>query len=74
MQNGFHPQNILRELNKRSLKDIQVSGKILSNFKKEGRVLYYVIDEAFLKEFELDSLRAALYVNELANIDDNSCW
>ncbi|EIE40491.1 nrnA-like DHH family phosphoesterase [Mycoplasmopsis canis UF31] len=74
MENGFHPQEILRNLNQRTLKDIQISGQILSNFKKEGRVLYYEIKEDFLKEHQIDSLRAALYVNELANIDDNSCW
>ncbi|WAM09040.1 DHH family phosphoesterase [Mycoplasmopsis cynos] len=74
MENGFNPQDILRELNKRTLKDIQISGKILSGFKKDQRVLYYIIDQKFLDEFQIDSFNAAMYVNELANIDDNSRW
>lgn len=74
MENGFNPQDILRELNKRTLKDIQISGKILSGFKKDQRVLYYIIDQKFLDEFQIDSFNAAMYVNELANIDDNLCW
>ncbi|QKT05501.1 bifunctional oligoribonuclease/PAP phosphatase NrnA [Mycoplasma sp. OR1901] len=74
MENGFHPKGILRELSKRSLLDIKISGRILSEFKKEGRVLYYVIKDEFLKEFNIDSFKAAQYVNDLANIDDNSCW
>ncbi|MCU4706469.1 DHH family phosphoesterase [Mycoplasma sp. CSL7503-lung] len=74
MKNGFHPKEILRELSKRSLLDIKISGRILSEFKQEGRVLYYVIKEDFLKEFNIDSFKAAQYVNDLANIDNNSCW
>ncbi|MBN4083375.1 bifunctional oligoribonuclease/PAP phosphatase NrnA [Mycoplasma sp. CSL10137] len=74
MKNGFHPKEILRELSKRSLLDIKISGRILSEFKQEGRVLYYVIEEDFLKEFNIDSFKAAQYVNDLANIDNNSCW
>ncbi|QGZ97331.1 bifunctional oligoribonuclease/PAP phosphatase NrnA [Mycoplasma sp. NEAQ87857] len=74
MENGFHPANILRELSKRSLKDIKFIGKILSEFKKEGRVLYYEITPEILKEYDMDSFTAAMYVNELANIEDNSCW
>ncbi|WP_435128426.1 DHH family phosphoesterase [Mycoplasma sp. 6243] len=74
MQNGFHPQNILRQLSKRSLKDIKIIGKILSEFKQSNRVLYYEIKQDFLNEFEINSLQAALYVNELANIENNLCW
>ncbi|WP_322900862.1 bifunctional oligoribonuclease/PAP phosphatase NrnA [Mycoplasmopsis felis] len=74
MENGFHPQNILRNLSARSLQDIKISGKILSEFKQDRRVLYYEIKDEFLKEFNLNSFQAAQYVNELANIDNNSCW
>ncbi|WP_027121371.1 DHH family phosphoesterase [Mycoplasma leonicaptivi] len=75
MEKGnFHPQSILKELSKRTMSDLKISGRILSGFKKEGRVLYYEIKEDFLKEFNINSLQAANYVNELANIDDNSCW
>ncbi|RIV17013.1 DHH family phosphoesterase [Mycoplasmopsis gallopavonis] len=73
-QGSFHPQNILRELSKRSFKDIKFVGKILSNFQKEGRVLYYEIHDDVLKEYGMNSLEAAIFVNELANIEDNSCW
>ncbi|BBA22444.1 DHH family phosphoesterase [Mycoplasmopsis bovirhinis] len=74
MQNGFHPNEILRNLNKRNLLDIQISGQILSGFKKQGRVLYFEINQDFLDKYQIDSLKAAVYVNELANIEDNSCW
>ncbi|VEU62698.1 DHH family phosphoesterase [Mycoplasmopsis bovirhinis] len=74
MQNGFHPNEILRNLNKRNLLDIQISGEILSGFKKQGRVLYFEINQDFLDKYQIDSLKAAVYVNELANIEDNSCW
>ncbi|TDV23068.1 phosphoesterase RecJ-like protein [Mycoplasmopsis mustelae] len=74
MQNGFHPQNILRQLSKRSVQDIKIAGKILSEFKKDGKVLYYEIKNEFLNEFKINSLQAAIFVNELANIDDNACW
>ncbi|EFF41627.1 DHH family phosphoesterase [Mycoplasmopsis alligatoris] len=74
MENGFHPKKILYELNKRTLADIQYSGHILSNFEKSGRVLYYKVTDEVMKKFQLDSLTAAAFVNELANIDDNRCW
>ncbi|VEU76466.1 DHH family phosphoesterase [Mycoplasmopsis columboralis] len=74
MENGFHPQNILRELSKRTFKGIKFVGEILSGFKKQGRVLYYEITSEVLAKHNLTSLEAAMYVNELANIEDNSCW
>ncbi|VEU70169.1 DHH family phosphoesterase [Mycoplasmopsis glycophila] len=73
-QGAFHPQDILRELSKRTFKEIKFVGKILSEFKKEGRVLYYEITNEILEEYGMNSLEAALFVNELANIEDNSCW
>ncbi|AKF41117.1 phosphoesterase [Mycoplasmopsis canis] len=74
MENGFHPQQILRNLNKRNLHDIKVSGHILSNFKKEGRVLYFYANKEFLKQFNLNSFEASQFVNVLGNIEDNNCW
>ncbi|MFV8468189.1 DHH family phosphoesterase [Mycoplasma sp. VS292A] len=74
MDTGFRPADILRELSKRTFKSIKFVGKILSEFKKEGRVLYYEIDADTLKKYDMDSFEAAQYVNELANIEDNSCW
>ncbi|QDF65070.1 DHH family phosphoesterase [Mycoplasma nasistruthionis] len=74
MENGFHPSSILRELSKRTSQSLKFIGRILNGFKKEGRTLYYEIDAETLKECNMDSFEAAQYVNELANIDDNSCW
>ncbi|ATO30820.1 DHH family phosphoesterase [Mycoplasmopsis bovirhinis] len=74
MQNGFHPNEILRNLNKRNLLDIQISGHILSNFKQQGRVLYFYANKAFLEQFKLTPYQASQYVNVLANIGDNYCW
>ncbi|MBW0595847.1 bifunctional oligoribonuclease/PAP phosphatase NrnA [Mycoplasma anatis] len=73
-EGNFHPKNILAELGKRSLRDIQFVGKILSGFEKKGRVLYYKITTEIMNEFGMNSLEAAIFVNELANIDDNRCW
>ncbi|WP_426461022.1 DHH family phosphoesterase [Mycoplasma hafezii] len=73
-EGAFHPADILRELSKRTFKEIKFVGKILSEFKKEGRVLYYEITNEILAEYGMNSLEAALFVNELANIEDNSCW
>ncbi|QNM93481.1 bifunctional oligoribonuclease/PAP phosphatase NrnA [Mycoplasma sp. Pen4] len=74
MENGFHPSEILRELSKRTFKGIKIVGEILSGFKKEGRVLYYEITSETLAKYGMDSFEASQYVNELANIEDNSCW
>ncbi|WP_025755429.1 DHH family phosphoesterase [Mycoplasmopsis cricetuli] len=74
MKNGFHPQKILKELAKRSFKGIKFSGEILSNFKKSGRVLYFEVTSQVLEKYNMDSLTAATYVNDLANIEDNACW
>ncbi|MEE3928088.1 bifunctional oligoribonuclease/PAP phosphatase NrnA [Mycoplasmopsis ciconiae] len=74
MKNGFHPKNILQELNKRSMKDLKYVGYILSNFEKSGRVLYFKADQNVLDKFGFDALTAAIFVNELANIEDNRCW
>ncbi|UUM20572.1 bifunctional oligoribonuclease/PAP phosphatase NrnA [Mycoplasma sp. 2045] len=74
METGFHPSFILKELSKRTFKQLKFVGHILNGFKKEGRVLYYEIDAETLKKYDMDSFEAAQYVNELANIEDNSCW
>ncbi|MEA4276310.1 bifunctional oligoribonuclease/PAP phosphatase NrnA [Mycoplasma sp. 21DD0573] len=74
METGFHPSFILKELSKRTFKQLKFVGNILNGFKKEGRVLYYEIDAETLKKYDMDSFEAAQYVNELANIEDNSCW
>ncbi|WP_029512795.1 DHH family phosphoesterase [Mycoplasmopsis iners] len=71
---GLNPSWIFHELNKRSLNDIKFSGEILKNFKKDGRVLYFEIKEDLMNQYGFDSLKAASFVNELANIEDNSCW
>ncbi|WP_406614400.1 bifunctional oligoribonuclease/PAP phosphatase NrnA [Mycoplasma corogypsi] len=70
----FHPAGILREFSKRTFKEIKFVGEILSGFKKEGRVLYYEISAETLQKHQMNSLEAAIFVNELANIEDNSCW
>lgn len=74
MSNGFTPKNILQQLNKRNLNDINYIGYILSNFKKTGRVLYFNVTQEIMDMFSMNSLKASLFVNELANIDDNRCW
>ncbi|WP_036436084.1 DHH family phosphoesterase [Mycoplasmopsis felifaucium] len=73
-KSGFDPQWIFKELNKRSLKDIKFIGEILSKFQRKGRVLYFNVTEEVMNKFDFNSLEAAIFVNELANIDDNSCW
>ncbi|WP_027120343.1 DHH family phosphoesterase [Mycoplasmopsis lipofaciens] len=71
---NLEPWKIHQELSKRSMIDLKFIGEILSNFKKSGRVLYFLVTNEILKKFNFDSLKAAIFVNELANIDDNSCW
>ncbi|MBZ4212428.1 bifunctional oligoribonuclease/PAP phosphatase NrnA [Mycoplasma sp. U97] len=73
-KSNFSPDFIYKNLNQRSVQDIKFIGQILSNFKKDGRVLYYCITPDVMKEIGFDSLKAASFVNELANIEDNSCW
>ncbi|QBF34729.1 bifunctional oligoribonuclease/PAP phosphatase NrnA [Mycoplasmopsis phocirhinis] len=63
-----------KELGKRSLKDIKYIGHILSNFQSKGRVLYFVASKQVQAQFGFDELKAAIFVNELANIEQNSCW
>lgn len=65
---------IFVELNKRSMIDLKFSGEILQNFEQEGRVLYFKITDELMKKYNFDSLKAASFVNELANIENNSCW
>ncbi|APJ38463.1 DHH family phosphoesterase [Mycoplasmopsis pullorum] len=74
MSNGFHPDYILKELNKRSMKDLKFVGEILSNFKKSVRVLYFEVTNEIMEKFGFNSLEAAIFVNELANIEDYRCW
>ncbi|MGV2393172.1 UNVERIFIED_CONTAM: hypothetical protein O8I53_09535 [Campylobacter lari] len=55
------------------MQDIKFTGEILSKFEKSGRVLYFKVTKEVMDKFGFDSLKAASFVNELANIDDNSC-
>lgn len=71
---NFHPKEILREMSKRTSKQIKFIGNILSGFKKDGRVLYYEITQDVLDKFGYNSFEAAQFVNEIGNIEDNSCW
>ncbi|ADN68695.1 DHH family phosphoesterase [Mycoplasmopsis fermentans] len=71
---GLDSQWILRELNKRSSRDIKYTGEILSGFKQSGRVLYFEVTKEIMDKYGMNDLEAAIFVNELANIDDNSCW
>lgn len=73
-KSGFDPQWIFKELNKRTLQDIKFIGEILSNFKRKGRVLYFEVTKEVMEKYGFDSLKSAIFVNELSNIDDNSCW
>ncbi|UUM19284.1 bifunctional oligoribonuclease/PAP phosphatase NrnA [Mycoplasma sp. 1018B] len=73
-QAELNPGSIYLELNKRSISDLKFIGEILQNFKKEGRVLYYSVTNEILEKFNFDNLKAASFVNELANIENNSCW
>ncbi|WP_029608408.1 DHH family phosphoesterase [Mycoplasma simbae] len=73
-QGKIEPWKLHRELGKRSLKDIKYIGDILSNFKQKDRVLYYIASKQVQDKFGFDELKAAIFVNELANIEDNSCW
>ncbi|QSF13891.1 bifunctional oligoribonuclease/PAP phosphatase NrnA [Mycoplasma sp. Mirounga ES2805-ORL] len=67
-------QKIFKELNKRTTVDIKYVGDILSNFKKSGRVLYYLVTKAKQAEYGFNDQYSAIFVNELANIEDNNCW
>ncbi|AIA29656.1 DHH family phosphoesterase [Mycoplasmopsis californica] len=73
-QSGIEPWKLHRELGKKSLKDIKYIGHILSNFERKGRVLYFVATKEVQEKFGFDELKAAIFVNELANIEDNACW
>ncbi|WP_029513482.1 DHH family phosphoesterase [Mycoplasmopsis primatum] len=70
----FSPKRIFDELNKKNLADIKFIGEILNNFKKSGRVLYYCITDEIMHKYGFDDLKAASFVNELANIENNNCW
>ncbi|AKJ20558.1 bifunctional oligoribonuclease/PAP phosphatase NrnA [Mycoplasmopsis synoviae] len=74
MKNKFHPSFILKNLSKRSLKGLKFTGHLLSNFQKDGRVLYYYASQETQKQFDLNSYEIAMFVNELANIEDNLIW
>ncbi|OAB48678.1 DHH family phosphoesterase [Mycoplasmopsis gallinarum] len=71
---NLEPSAIFKELNKRNLKDLKFTGEVLANFKKDGRVLYYEVTNEVMNKFNMNDLEAAIFVGELANIEDNSCW
>ncbi|VEU74520.1 Bifunctional oligoribonuclease and PAP phosphatase nrnA [Mycoplasmopsis citelli] len=74
MENGFHPQKILKELSKRTFRGLKFIGDMLAGFKKSGRVLYFEVTSEVLAKHVFSSLDASMYVNELANVEDNACW
>nr|WP_318029543.1 hypothetical protein [Mycoplasmopsis bovis] len=55
---NLKPKFMFNELSKRTMDDIKFSGEILSNFKKQGRVLYYEVTNEVLQKFGLSSLKA----------------
>lgn len=70
----LNANKIFKELNKRTSNDIKFVGEILSNYKQDGKVLYYIVTKEIMKKHNMDSFKAAIFVNQLGNIDDNSCW
>nr|WP_318026777.1 hypothetical protein [Mycoplasmopsis bovis] len=56
---NLKPKFMFNELSKRTMDDIKFSGEILSNFKKQGRVLYYEVTNEVLQKFGLSSLKAS---------------
>lgn len=73
-QGNVEAWKLHRELGKKSLKDIKYIGHILSNFQRKGRTLYFIATKQIQEQFGFTELTAAIFVNELANIEDNSCW
>ncbi|WP_406615073.1 bifunctional oligoribonuclease/PAP phosphatase NrnA [Mycoplasmopsis hyopharyngis] len=73
-EGNLDPQPIFRELNIKSMNEIKYIGQILSNFKKEGRVLYFEVTKEIMQKYQMNDLEAAIFVNEIGNIEDNSCW
>nr|WP_318035671.1 hypothetical protein [Mycoplasmopsis synoviae] len=74
MENGFHPDYILKQMTKRSFKQLKFVGHLLSNFKKEKKVLYYYVDLKTQEKFQMNSFEIAMFVNEMANIENNLIW
>lgn len=67
-------QSIHQNLYKSSMIDLEIKGQILSNFKKDGNVLYYVASVETQEKLGVSPETIANHVNELANIEDNRIW
>lgn len=73
-KSNFNIQFIHNNLYAKTMKDIQITGEIMSNFKKEGRVLYYIFSKELQDKYQITPDQAALFNNSLANIEDNRIW
>ncbi|WP_029906547.1 DHH family phosphoesterase [Mycoplasmopsis opalescens] len=71
---NLEPAWIFKNLHARTMQDLKFTGEILSNFKQKGRVLYFFVTDEVMKKYGFDNLYSATFVNELANIENNSCW
>ncbi|WP_027334246.1 DHH family phosphoesterase [Mycoplasma elephantis] len=65
---------IHNELYKKTLLDLRIQSHILSNFKKDGKVLYYIATKKIQDLFNISSSDIGKYNNLLSNIEDNYIW
>ncbi|MDJ1645961.1 bifunctional oligoribonuclease/PAP phosphatase NrnA [Mycoplasma sp. M5725] len=73
-KSNFDIQFVYNNLYAKTMKDIQITGEIMSNFKKQGRVLYYIFSKELQDKMKITPDQAAVYNNSLANIEDNRIW
>ncbi|CAC13195.1 MGPA-LIKE (Mycoplasma genitalium) PROTEIN [Mycoplasmopsis pulmonis] len=74
MDLGFDPSALYFNLYKKTMDDLKFQGYVLTNFKKEGKVLYLDLYNNIWEKFNLSRSQAANFVNSLANIDENLVW
>ncbi|WP_371246744.1 bifunctional oligoribonuclease/PAP phosphatase NrnA [Mycoplasmopsis agassizii] len=74
LKTNFDVQYLYENLYKKTFKDLQFSGYVYSNFKKDGKVLHFSVTDEVLKQFSYKPNEAANFNNLLANIDDNHVW
>ncbi|WP_215743563.1 DHH family phosphoesterase [Mesomycoplasma hyorhinis] len=70
---GFDFNKIHLALSKREENEVAFLAYVLSNYKKEGKVIYFHVTQKIREKFNLTKEQATS-VNMLANIGDNRVW
>ncbi|OYD26747.1 phosphoesterase RecJ-like protein [Mycoplasma testudineum] len=74
LQFDFDVNNLYLNLYKKTLKGIQFSGYVLSNFEVHNKILVFKASRELQEKFQMSETEIASYNNVLANIEDYTIW